>query len=104
LFIFCAGGEEKYYLSSADWMRRNLDHRVELTCPIYDKRIQQEIKDFLNLQWQDNVKAMKVNSGFESERDGLDKPVVRAQYEIYTYLTAGLNYKSKNIKHNKALP
>jgi len=104
LFVFCAGGEEKYYLSSADWMGRNLDHRVEVACPIYDKKIQQEIKDFLNLQWQDNLKTRIVNSDLKSKRDGAAKPVVRAQYEIYTYLTDGLNYKSKNVKHNKAHP
>jgi len=57
---------------------------------IYDKKIQREIKDFLNLQWQDNVKASIVNSDLGSKRDAVTKPVVRAQYEIYTYLTDGL--------------
>ena len=95
LFVFCAGGEEKYYLSSADWMGRNLDHRVEVACPIYDKKIQREIKDFLNLQWQDNVKASIVNSDLGSKRDAVTQPAVRAQYEIYAYLTDGLNYKKQ---------
>ncbi|TDJ03400.1 MAG: polyphosphate kinase 1 [Caldithrix sp.] len=89
LFVFCAGGEEKYYLSSADWMPRNLDSRVEVACPIYDKKIQREIKDFLNLQWQDNVKASIMNSDLKGKRDDAAQPVVRAQYEIYTYLTDG---------------
>ena len=90
LFVFCAGGEEKYYLSSADWMSRNLDHRVEVAYPIYDKKIQREIKDFLNFQWQDNVKTGIVNSDNKSKRDDVTKPAVRAQYEIYTYLKNGL--------------
>ncbi len=90
MFVFCAGGEEKYYLSSADWMRRNLDHRVEVAFPIYDKKIRHEIKDFLNLQWQDNVKAGIVNDNLESKPDDAAKPLVRFQDEIYTYLRNGL--------------
>ena len=58
--------------------------------PIYDKKIKREIKNFLNLEWKDNVKASIVNSDSGSKRDDAAQPVVRAQYEIYTYLTDGL--------------
>ncbi|MFB6305898.1 MAG: phospholipase D-like domain-containing protein, partial [Flavobacteriales bacterium] len=51
VFIFCNNGDEKYYISSADWMTRNLDHRVEVTCPIFDKNIQKELKKMLEMQW-----------------------------------------------------
>lgn len=57
ILIFCNGGEEKFYITSADWMTRNLDHRVEATSPIYDKKVQQELRALIDLQWQDNTKA-----------------------------------------------
>lgn len=92
LFVFCNGGDAKYYLSSADCMSRNLDHRVEVACPIYDKKIQQEIQDFIDIQWQDNVKAVWVN------HEDLDNPKHkvsngkdrRAQNVFYEYCKAKL--------------
>ncbi|NIW80666.1 MAG: polyphosphate kinase 1, partial [Calditrichae bacterium] len=66
-FVFCNGGENKYYLTSADWMPRNLDNRVEVTFPIYDPSIQQEIKEFINIQWQDNVKARILNPTLDNQ-------------------------------------
>ena len=61
IIIFCNGGDELYYISSADWMTRNLDRRIEITCPIYDKDIQQELKDMINIQLKDNIKARIIN-------------------------------------------
>jgi polyphosphate kinase len=57
MLIFCNGGNEKYYIMSADWMPRNLDYRIEIACPIYDKKIQRELKNILMLQFHDNVKS-----------------------------------------------
>jgi polyphosphate kinase len=57
LFIFHNGGKPKYYISSADWMLRNLSYRVETTIPIYDHDIQQKLQIFYDIQWQDNTKA-----------------------------------------------
>ena len=57
VMIFNHDGKEKYFISSADWMVRNLDHRIEAACPIFDKKIQQELKDILDIQLNDNVKA-----------------------------------------------
>ena len=57
VFLFHHAGSEKMYISSADWMVRNLDHRVEATCPITNVKLKKELKDILNLQWLDNVKA-----------------------------------------------
>ena len=57
VFIFHNSGKEKVYISSADWMVRNLDHRVEATCPIFDEDIKRVLKNILNIQLNDNVKA-----------------------------------------------
>lgn len=92
LFVFCNGGEPKYYLSSADCMSRNLDHRVEVACPIYDNTIQQEIKDFMDIQWQDNVKAGWVNEEHldnQKHKVSNDKGI-RAQDVFYEYCKAKL--------------
>jgi polyphosphate kinase len=62
IFIFCNEGQERYYLTSADWMARNLDHRSEVAVPIYDESIKKEIRTFIDLQWADNTKARVLNT------------------------------------------
>ena len=57
VFIFHNDGNEKVFISSADWMVRNLDHRVEATCPILDENIKKVLKTILEIQLNDNVKA-----------------------------------------------
>ncbi|HEY4285981.1 MAG TPA: polyphosphate kinase 1 [Puia sp.] len=87
IFIFHNGGREKTYISSADWMVRNLDHRVEVTCPILDESIQQELKEILEIQLSDNVKARWLDNELlnKYKRDNLENKV-RSQIEIYNYL------------------
>jgi polyphosphate kinase len=87
IFIFCNGGEEKYFISSADWMTRNIDRRVEVTCPIYDKEIQKELRTFFDIQWKDNTKARILNEKLDNKikTDDNDQ-VYRAQWKIYDYL------------------
>ena len=93
VFIFHNGGKEKVYISSADWMVRNLDHRVEATCPVLDLSIQKELKDILTIQLSDNVKARWLDNDLSNnyKRDHAQKKV-RSQIEIYNYLN------QKNIK------
>ncbi|MAX79622.1 MAG: polyphosphate kinase 1 [Crocinitomicaceae bacterium] len=87
VFIFGNGGNEVMYISSADWMGRNLDNRVEVTCPIYDPRIKQEINDFLNIQWRDNVKARIHDGSMKNEmrEPAENEKLVRSQFELYEY-------------------
>ncbi|HMH21299.1 MAG TPA: polyphosphate kinase 1 [Puia sp.] len=87
IFLFHNGGKEKVYISSADWMVRNLDHRVEATCPILDESIQKELKNILDIQLSDNVKARWLDNDLlnKYKRDRSEKKV-RAQIEIYNYL------------------
>jgi polyphosphate kinase len=87
LFVFCNGGDEKIYISSADWMPRNLDHRVEVTAPVYDEPIRQEIKRYLEIQFRDSVKGRVINAEQDNRvrANGGNGPH-RAQVEIYDWL------------------
>jgi len=79
-------GENKIYVSSADWMQRNLDSRVEVACPIYDEQLKSEIMDFFNIQWSDNSKA-RIFDGKKSDKFiKSGKIVIRAQESFYHYL------------------
>jgi polyphosphate kinase len=86
VLIFCNGGDELYYITSADWMTRNLDRRVEVACPIYDKDVQREIREMIELQLKDNVKARIINSVQDNLYVGLNgSSKIRSQLEIYGY-------------------
>ncbi len=86
-FIFCNNNDPEVYISSADFMSRNLDGRVEVTCPIYDESIKKQIIDTFNLSWKGNVKARYHSEKFENKyrvrAEG--EPIFRAQHETYNY-------------------
>jgi polyphosphate kinase len=86
VFIFYNNGEEKYFLSSADWMTRNLDHRSEVAVPVYDNRLQQQIRKMIYILWSDNTKARILGSKQDNEYRRNDSPKVRAQESIYQLL------------------
>jgi polyphosphate kinase len=87
VFIFTNGGKPKYYVSSADWMSRNMDFRVEVAYPVYSKEIQTEIQNIIDIQLKDNVKARILDElqGNLHKHDA-SKVKVRAQTAIYAYL------------------
>jgi polyphosphate kinase len=84
--IFCNGGVEQIYISSADLMPRNLDHRIEVTCPIFDKNIRSEIRNIFDIQWKDNVKARIFNETQSNEFVKSGKDLIRSQVEVYNYI------------------
>ena len=63
---FCNGGKELFYITSADWMTRNLDNRIEVGCPIYDKKIQELLRINLEFHLKDNQKARHTNSSIST--------------------------------------
>ena len=80
-------GNEKIYLSSADWMVRNLSYRIETAFPMYDQDHRQEIIDFIDLQFRDNVKARILDAKhLNNYRENTDDIAVKAQPETYFYL------------------
>jgi polyphosphate kinase len=85
IFVFCNNNNPKYYISSADWMRRNLDGRIEVAVPIYDKRIQNELDIILDYGLRDNVKARIVDEHGDNEFKTNDLPSFRSQSELYDY-------------------
>jgi polyphosphate kinase len=85
VYIFGNDRDAKVYISSADWMTRNIDNRVEVSCPIYDPDIKQEIIDTFNISWSDNVKARLINTPNENEYRINNNPKVRSQIATYDY-------------------
>ena len=95
LFIFENGGSPKTFISSADWMTRNLDYRVEITCPVYDEDIKKELCDTFDICWNDNVKARDLSSPNNAYRRN-NRPKHRSQFAMYEYYLDKLE-KSKSI-------
>lgn len=87
VMLFHNKGNEIMYTSSADWMVRNLDHRVEAAVPVLNKEIRDEIKDILNIQLSDNVKARVIDNNLSNEYVVTKtKKKIRSQIETYNYL------------------
>ncbi|WP_412463782.1 polyphosphate kinase 1 [Flavobacterium mekongense] len=93
-YIFCNNDDPEVFISSADFMTRNLDGRVEVTCPIYDADIKKQIIDTFNVGWKGNVKARyhseKFDNKYRIRKEG--EPVFRAQFETYNYYRDRLDF------------
>ena len=93
VWVFHNRGRERVFISSADWMKRNLEHRVEATCPVWHEALKQELKDILEIQLQDNVKARKQDNELSNEYVRTSRKKIRSQVETYNYL-----FKKQNLK------
>ena len=89
VFVFHNAGKPKVYISSADWMVRNLDHRIEAACPIFDKALAQELIDIVNIQLAENVKGRILDNDQKNHyvKRAEGEAEVRSQVEIHDYLT-----------------
>ena len=86
--IFANNGDPKCYLTSADWMKRNLDHRIEVTCPVYDPQHIQTLIEVFNISWKDNLKARyQDGTGNNSYRPVNVVEKWQSQVELYRYFT-----------------
>ena len=90
LFMFGNNGNPKVYISSADWMTRNISFRVEVGCPIYDETIKQELIDTFEISWADNVKARVIDQAQDNHYRPHTLPAQRSQVALYEY------YQQKN--------
>jgi polyphosphate kinase len=94
--IFENNGNPLYYISSADWMERNLDKRIEVGAPILDEVLQNELQTIFGIQWSDNQKSRIVDKKLQNEykTNDLDTPV-RSQMALYEYYQNLLSLTSK---------
>lgn len=87
IMVFYNQGDKQVLITSADWMERNIDERVEVACPIYDPSLKQRILDILELHFKDNVKARVIDEQQQNRYvDNMSGEAVRSQMAIYDYL------------------
>lgn len=100
IFLFANGGDERCFISSADWMPRNLNRRIEVAAPIYDREILQELKTMLHIQLKDNSKARildpELNNSYQKIYPGFK---FRGQEDYYNYISSKHHIAMK-IYHN----
>jgi polyphosphate kinase len=87
IFAFCNNNKPLYYISSADWMTRNLDFRIEVTTPVPNEHLKKEIQHYLDMQLQPNAKARVVEKSLQNEylKPAKGKQAVDTQREVYEY-------------------
>lgn len=89
VMVFENGGDQKVFISSADWMTRNMDNRIEVGCPILDPVLKKRVIDILQIQFKDTIKARVIDQEQTNKyvRRG-NRKKLRSQVEIYDYLKA----------------
>ena len=100
ILIFGGGGQERYYIGSADWMPRNLDHRVEVYTPVYDPRIQAQLKLIIEYGLADNVAARIVDGSGENRLYQNGQEAFRSQEKLYAYYCAQAEAEQKQRQQN----
>jgi polyphosphate kinase len=104
IYYFYNNGGENIYLSSADWMERNFDRRIETLFPVEDEDLKKIINDILNITLSDNVKAKELDyNGKYSPKKDEDSPF-RSQIELYNYFLKKNTKKETEKKKFKFIP
>src|SRR6056300_323279 len=85
VYHFTNGGNPKIYISSADFMTRNIENRLEVAAPIYDPELQRQITEVFDIIWSDNVKARKLNGSVQNDFVKNKAVPIRSQFEIFDY-------------------
>jgi len=85
VYMFGNGGDEKIYIGSADWMTRNLTHRIEVVAPILDEDHKKTVREIINLELKDNVKARIIDAEQQNEYVKNEEKEIRSQHAIYEY-------------------
>jgi polyphosphate kinase len=87
IYRFCNNENEIMYISSADLMPRNIDRRIEVTCPIYAEDIKDELRTYMDIQWRDNVRARILNEELDNRfRRDRSRKKIRTQWQTYDFL------------------
>ena len=98
VLIFANRGDEKIYLGSSDWMKRNLDQRVEVMTPILDEKIKNILRRVINIQLADNKKARYWDEDLTNKYKAEENESIRSQYEIYKF------FKNQLVKEERKEP
>jgi polyphosphate kinase len=101
IFMFANGGNEKFYLSSGDWMTRNLDRRVEVMFPVNDPALQQQLREYWNIQWADNVKARVLDGELTNRYRPRRGKAVRSQVALQEWLRSRSHGKTRSVQGRK---
>ncbi len=91
LYIFSNNNHPKVYISSADWMTRNIENRVEVSCPIYQEDIKKELIEVFDMSWSDNVKARVIDGSQKNQYKPASDYKIRAQFSLYDYYKNNLS-------------
>ena len=85
IFVFHNNGDPQYFITSADLMARNLDHRIEVGVPVWDEKLKSELQTILDIQWKENVKARLLGKNNLNQYRVNDEPAFLSQVETYNY-------------------
>lgn len=99
IFIFAGGGDEKYFIGSADWMPRNLDNRIEVITPVYDPEIKADLKQVIEFGLKDTLQGRVVDGTGKNPPWTTDSNLpFRSQEELYKYYSKLIEKDSENGK------
>jgi polyphosphate kinase len=88
IFIFNNNGEQEIFMGSADWMNRNIYHRIEVCFPVYDEVIKQQVASLVAIQLKDNVQAVEIDEHLRQIKPAVTEPAVQSQKSIYQFLNS----------------